>query len=290
MRTQVQGKSPVTQQSTLLTQKSLPTNSPLVPSHSILNDTSFAVLDSAKGYRHLFFQDSNNTLRQIVGPSSASQARGNASYWNAFNAVVAEDARSHTPLCVLDRNETIVSLEQGSRDGNCLLAQFLLYVNNNDHLVVRSYDYNNSSEFNVLTVQWKSEPWATETNALLINPGELLIQNTSRSLSISYVPGTNNSEMLIAAETTENVVILHGIPSGKDASGFWDWRDVSRQFINGVSEFHSELNGILKPPFSLGNVIWTDSPELTVISNLRGAGGYNTVMAVFSNSNFSTSV
>ena len=85
-------------QSTATTSTTVAGALPTLLKHGVVNDSSLAAVITSDGVRHVFFQDTNGTIRQ------ATRAVSSSSIWGSpLNVAVASDARRYTPMSAIVR-------------------------------------------------------------------------------------------------------------------------------------------------------------------------------------------
>ena len=199
---------------------SITTSATPVPSNKgILDDTSLAAVTSFDGNRHVFFQDTNGSIRHTVYAQSA----GSWATAPDLVSISSSPPRNHTPL-------SAIPISLGPSAGEI----HLFYTTTDGFLAATLYQLGN-------VIAGNPKP---------IN-NSLAVASDSRALSITLVPqsqnGTTAEAILLFESPYGNITTLRGYFTATDTSVQWVWHNISET----ISSAFDGADTWLSPPTAI---------------------------------------
>ena len=94
----IDGSTSTSSLATATTTSTMATSFPTTLKHGVMRNSSFAAVITVGGVKHVFFQDTNGTIRQTTRDSSSSNT-----WFSPVDMIVASNARSNTPMSAILR-------------------------------------------------------------------------------------------------------------------------------------------------------------------------------------------
>ncbi|MCJ1479151.1 hypothetical protein MMC13_007835 [Lambiella insularis] len=214
-----------------------------------LRDTSLAVTTTSDGNRHVFFQDSSNTIRQAIYEMSSGQWSASTTY------VVATDAKPYSPLSAFEVPSYLAGQEE----------IHLLYITSNNSVNARIFNLQISSWINETTTYNGITRFTARTGSRALSATRRdnytsndLQQSKGAAAGLGQqypILSSQNFTMYLLFEDTSGTLQWYfgwwGFFKTTNSQNAWQWQWTNLDIEQyGVSQFEQLASSTLTPPFS----------------------------------------